>query len=213
MAQALSAEEFQRMQSCRGLRQRVQTLDRDLAKANKALSKSKKAQEVEALLGETRMLQGKLQSQEDDFRLQNSTLLRELAKAEVAQLQEEVAKPVSGTSRRAEAEALRARCDSLAQELQQLQARGRRLQHELEAAPTQEELGQLRAALGEEQRLRGAARGRGTRPETGFVTPKNPQNPPKLLRNPPKLPPKSPKMSPQIPKTDPKSPKTDPKSS
>lgn len=63
-----------------GLRQKVQTLDKDLAKANKALSKSKKAQEVEALLGETRMLQGKLQSQEDDFRLQNSTLLRELAK-------------------------------------------------------------------------------------------------------------------------------------
>ncbi|XP_077028530.1 uncharacterized protein LOC129134225 [Agelaius phoeniceus] len=53
--------------NCRGWRQRVQTLDRDLAKANKALSKSKKAQEVEALLGETRMLQGKLQSQEDDF--------------------------------------------------------------------------------------------------------------------------------------------------
>uniref|UniRef100_A0A8C3NAB8 Uncharacterized protein n=1 Tax=Geospiza parvula TaxID=87175 RepID=A0A8C3NAB8_GEOPR len=95
MAQALSAEEFQRMQAqllelrtenyrlsdelrkngaeLSGLRQRVQTLDRDLAKANKALSKSKKAQEVEALLGETRMLQGKLQSQEDDFRLQNST--------------------------------------------------------------------------------------------------------------------------------------------
>lgn len=40
-------------------------------------------QEVEALLGETRMLQGKLQSQEDDFRLQNSTLLRELAKVGV----------------------------------------------------------------------------------------------------------------------------------
>ncbi|KAM4754368.1 LOW QUALITY PROTEIN: GRIP1-associated protein 1 [Cyanocitta cristata] len=80
MAQALSAEEFQRMQAqllelrtenyrlsdelrkngaeLSGLRQRVQTLDRDLAKANKALSKSKKAQEVEALLGETRMLQG-----------------------------------------------------------------------------------------------------------------------------------------------------------
>lgn len=41
------------------------------------------SQEVEALLGETRMLQGKLQSQEDDFRLQNSTLLRELAKVGV----------------------------------------------------------------------------------------------------------------------------------
>ncbi|XP_030826147.1 GRIP1-associated protein 1-like, partial [Camarhynchus parvulus] len=113
MAQALSAEEFQRMQAqllelrtenyrlsdelrkngaeLSGLRQRVQTLDRDLAKANKALSKSKKAQEVEALLGETRMLQGKLQSQEDDFRLQNSTLLRELAKlcAQIEGLEEE----------------------------------------------------------------------------------------------------------------------------
>lgn len=73
------------------LRQRVQALDRDLAKANKALSKSKKAQEVEALLGETRMLQGKLQSQEDDFRLQNSTLLRELAKlcAQIEGLEQE----------------------------------------------------------------------------------------------------------------------------
>ncbi|XP_069630554.1 GRIP1-associated protein 1 isoform X1 [Haliaeetus albicilla] len=113
MAQALSAEEFQRMQAqllelrtenyrlsdelrkngaeLSGLRQRVQALDKDLAKANKALSKSKKAQEVEALLGETRMLQGKLQSQEDDFRLQNSTLLRELAKlcAQIEGLEEE----------------------------------------------------------------------------------------------------------------------------
>ncbi|XP_030330137.1 GRIP1-associated protein 1 isoform X3 [Strigops habroptila] len=113
MAQALSAEEFQRMQAqllqlrsenyrlsdelrkngaeLSALRQRVQALDRDLAKANKALSKSKKAQEVEALLGETRMLQGKLQSQEDDFRLQNSTLLRELAKlcAQIEGLEQE----------------------------------------------------------------------------------------------------------------------------
>ncbi|XP_069739291.1 GRIP1-associated protein 1, partial [Phaenicophaeus curvirostris] len=89
MAEALSGEEFQRMQAqllelrsenyrlsdelrkngaeLSGLRARVQALDKDLARANKALSKSKKAQEVEALLGETRMLQGKLQSQEDDF--------------------------------------------------------------------------------------------------------------------------------------------------
>ncbi|XP_062491513.1 GRIP1-associated protein 1 isoform X1 [Pezoporus occidentalis] len=113
MAQALSTEEFQRMQEqllqlrsenyrlsdelrkngaeLSALRQRVQALDRDLAKANKALSKSKKAQEVEALLGETRMLQGKLQSQEDDFRLQNSTLLRELAKlcAQIEGLEQE----------------------------------------------------------------------------------------------------------------------------
>uniref|UniRef100_A0A8C3HW14 GRIP1 associated protein 1 n=1 Tax=Chrysemys picta bellii TaxID=8478 RepID=A0A8C3HW14_CHRPI len=37
-------------------------------------------QEVEALLSENEMLQGKLHSQEEDFRLQNSTLLQELSK-------------------------------------------------------------------------------------------------------------------------------------
>lgn len=37
-------------------------------------------QEVEALLGENEMLQGKLHSQEEDFRLQNSTLMAELSK-------------------------------------------------------------------------------------------------------------------------------------
>ncbi|KAM8934386.1 LOW QUALITY PROTEIN: GRIP1-associated protein 1 [Pelodytes ibericus] len=102
MAQALSEEEFQRMQaqllelrtqnyhlsdSLRknqqensSLRQKQASLERDFGKAQKALSKSKKAQEVEALLGENEMLQGKLHSQEDDFRLQNSTLMQELSK-------------------------------------------------------------------------------------------------------------------------------------
>lgn len=37
-------------------------------------------QEVEALLSENEMLQGKLHSQEDDFRLQNTTLMAELSK-------------------------------------------------------------------------------------------------------------------------------------
>lgn len=37
-------------------------------------------QEVEALLSENEMLQGKLHSQEEDFRLQNSTLMAELSK-------------------------------------------------------------------------------------------------------------------------------------
>uniref|UniRef100_A0A8C1Q0G1 GRIP1 associated protein 1 n=1 Tax=Cyprinus carpio TaxID=7962 RepID=A0A8C1Q0G1_CYPCA len=37
-------------------------------------------QEVDALLNENKMLQGKLHSQEDDFRLQNSTLMQELSK-------------------------------------------------------------------------------------------------------------------------------------
>ncbi|XP_050783177.1 GRIP1-associated protein 1 isoform X4 [Gopherus flavomarginatus] len=102
MAQALSAEEFQRLQAqllelrthnyqlsdelrktgaeLIGLRQRVAFLDKELAKAQKALGKSKKAQEVEALLSENEMLQSKLQSQEEDFRLQNGTLLQELSK-------------------------------------------------------------------------------------------------------------------------------------
>ncbi|XP_065426751.1 GRIP1-associated protein 1 isoform X2 [Chrysemys picta bellii] len=102
MAQALSAEEFQRLQAqllelrthnyqlsdelrktgaeLTGLRHRVAFLDKELAKAQKALGKSKKAQEVEALLSENEMLQGKLHSQEEDFRLQNSTLLQELSK-------------------------------------------------------------------------------------------------------------------------------------
>ena len=43
-------------------------------------------QEVEALLGETSMLQGKLHSQEEDFRLQNSTLMAELSKVPIGLL-------------------------------------------------------------------------------------------------------------------------------
>ncbi|CAL8369905.1 unnamed protein product [Lota lota] len=113
MAQALSEEEFHRMQAqllelrtqnyqlsddlrknsaeLGALRQKMGTLERDLGKAQKALSKSKKAQEVEALLGETAMLQGKLHSQEEDFRLQNSTLMTELSKlcTQIEQLEQD----------------------------------------------------------------------------------------------------------------------------
>ncbi|XP_038603961.1 GRIP1-associated protein 1 isoform X1 [Tachyglossus aculeatus] len=113
MAQALSDEEFQRMQEqllelrtqnyhlsdelrkngveLTGLRQRVLFLDKEFSKAQKALSKSKKAQEVDALLSENEMLQGKLHSQEDDFRLQNSTLMQELSKlcSQIEQLEQE----------------------------------------------------------------------------------------------------------------------------
>nr|XP_060619115.1 GRIP1-associated protein 1 isoform X2 [Anolis sagrei ordinatus] len=113
MAQALSGEEFERMQTqllelrtqnyqlsdelrkntteLNGLRQRVAFLDKEFAKSQKALSKSKKAQEVDALLSENEMLQGKLHSQEDDFRLQNSTLMQELSKlcTQIEQLEKE----------------------------------------------------------------------------------------------------------------------------
>ncbi|XP_072423771.1 GRIP1-associated protein 1-like, partial [Chiloscyllium punctatum] len=102
MAQALSEDEFQRMQAqllelrtqnyqlsdqvrkqsaeLSSLRQKYSTVERDLVKAQKAVTKSKKAQEVDALLSENEMLQGKLHSQEDDFRLQNTTLMQELSK-------------------------------------------------------------------------------------------------------------------------------------
>ncbi|KAK2850916.1 hypothetical protein Q5P01_007192 [Channa striata] len=102
MSQALSEEEFHRMQAqllelrtqnyqlsddlrkntaeLNALRQKNVALERDFVKAQKALNKSKKAQEVDALLSENEMLQGKLHSQEEDFRLQNSTLMTELSK-------------------------------------------------------------------------------------------------------------------------------------
>ncbi|KAI0215582.1 GRIP1-associated protein 1 [Lamellibrachia satsuma] len=100
MASSLSDEEFLRMQNqlhelrtanyqlddqCKRqgrelatLNGHVETLTRDLQKANKALNKSKKAKEVEMLLEENDGLQRKLLSQEDDFRLQNETLMKEL---------------------------------------------------------------------------------------------------------------------------------------
>ncbi|XP_062939163.1 GRIP1-associated protein 1 isoform X1 [Cynocephalus volans] len=113
MAQALSEEEFQRMQAqllelrtnnyqlsdelrkngveLVSLRQKVAFLDKEFSKAQKALSKSKKAQEVEVLLSENEMLQTKLHSQEEDFRLQNSTLMAEFSKlcSQMEQLERE----------------------------------------------------------------------------------------------------------------------------
>ncbi|XP_004633606.1 GRIP1-associated protein 1 isoform X2 [Octodon degus] len=113
MAQALSEEEFQRMQAqllelrtnnyqlsdelrkngveLASLRQKVAYLDKEFSKAQKALSKSKKAQEVEVLLSENEMLQAKLHSQEEDFRLQNSTLMAEFSKVcnQMEQLEQE----------------------------------------------------------------------------------------------------------------------------
>uniref|UniRef100_A0A8D0GEK3 GRIP1 associated protein 1 n=1 Tax=Sphenodon punctatus TaxID=8508 RepID=A0A8D0GEK3_SPHPU len=64
------------------LRQRVAFLDKEFAKAQK---------EVDALLSENEMLQGKLHSQEEDFRLQNSTLMQELSKlcSQIEQLEAE----------------------------------------------------------------------------------------------------------------------------
>ncbi|XP_056129536.1 GRIP1-associated protein 1 isoform X3 [Lampris incognitus] len=113
VSQALSEEEFHRMQAqllelrtqnyqlsdelrkntaeLNAVRQKNVVLERDFIKAQKALNKSKKAQEVDALLSENEMLQGKLHSQEEDFRLQNSTLMTELSKlcTQIEQLEQE----------------------------------------------------------------------------------------------------------------------------
>ncbi|KAL1021167.1 hypothetical protein UPYG_G00009680 [Umbra pygmaea] len=113
MAQALSEEEFHRMQAqllelrtqnyqlsddlrkntaeLNAVRLKSANLEKDYIKAQKALNKSKKAQEVDALLSENEMLQGKLHSQEDDFRLQNSTLMQELSKlcTQIEELEQE----------------------------------------------------------------------------------------------------------------------------
>uniref|UniRef100_A0A5F5PFT3 GRIP1 associated protein 1 n=1 Tax=Equus caballus TaxID=9796 RepID=A0A5F5PFT3_HORSE len=123
MAQALSEEEFQRMQAqllelrtnnyqlsdelrkngveLTSLRQKVAYLDKEFSKAQKALSKSKKAQEVEGLLSENEMLQAKLHSQEEDFRLQNSTLMAEFSKlcSQMEQLEQENQRLKDGAAR------------------------------------------------------------------------------------------------------------------
>jgi len=57
---------------------RVSVLQQELTKAKKAIDKSKKITEVQSILNENENLQRKLMSQEDDFRLQNQTLLNEL---------------------------------------------------------------------------------------------------------------------------------------
>ncbi|KAM6474776.1 GRIP1-associated protein 1 isoform 2-T5 [Liasis olivaceus] len=155
MAQALSEEEFERMQAqllelrtqnyqlsdelrknsaeLNGLRQRVTYLDKEFAKAQKALNKSKKAQEVDALLSENEMLQGKLHSQEDDFRLQNSTLMQELSKlcSQIEQLEKENQSLREGKTAVASEEAFPA--SSVDGELLRLQAENSALQKNMAA--------------------------------------------------------------------------------
>ncbi|XP_071511717.1 GRIP1-associated protein 1-like [Diadema antillarum] len=114
MAQSLSDDEFQRMQSqllelrtsnyqlkdhskkleneLNRLRQTSAANEKELEKATKVIARSKKAKDVEALFAENDSLQRKLQSQEEDFRLQNSTLIEELSKlcATNEQLEKEI---------------------------------------------------------------------------------------------------------------------------
>uniref|UniRef100_W5NB61 GRIP1 associated protein 1 n=1 Tax=Lepisosteus oculatus TaxID=7918 RepID=W5NB61_LEPOC len=168
MAQALSEEEFHRMQAqllelrtqnyqlsddlrkntaeLNALRQKTSTLEKDLLKAQKALGKSKKAQEVDALLSENEMLQGKLHSQEDDFRLQNSTLMQELSKlcSQIEQLEQENQQLREGQG--VEPAAPGSACSPVDGELLRLQAENSALQKKMAESQAGAEVNGLRPA-------------------------------------------------------------------
>ena len=55
-------------------------LEQELNKAQKVIQKSRKTSEVNNLFRDNESLQRKLVSQEDEFRIQNQTLLDELSK-------------------------------------------------------------------------------------------------------------------------------------
>jgi len=59
---------------------RVKVLDQELAKATRVIEKSKKISEVQRLMHDNDIAGRKLVSQEEDWRLQNQTLLEELQK-------------------------------------------------------------------------------------------------------------------------------------
>lgn len=102
---ALDAEDFQRMQAhllelknqnyaledkCKKQKNaldeantRTSVLTQELTKSQKIIGKSKKASEVALLIKENENLQKKLQSQEEDFRSQNQSLLEELSKVRI----------------------------------------------------------------------------------------------------------------------------------
>nr|XP_015192951.1 PREDICTED: GRIP1-associated protein 1 isoform X2 [Lepisosteus oculatus] len=181
MAQALSEEEFHRMQAqllelrtqnyqlsddlrkntaeLNALRQKTSTLEKDLLKAQKALGKSKKAQEVDALLSENEMLQGKLHSQEDDFRLQNSTLMQELSKlcSQIEQLEQENQQLREGQG--VEPAAPGSACSPVDGELLRLQAENSALQKKMAALLQHREREEQSQAGAEVNGLRPAAPG------------------------------------------------------
>eukprot|EP00731_Ephydatia_muelleri_P000093 Em0001g93a len=62
------------------LRETVNSTSQELEKANKVIQKSKKAKDTQTLVEENEGLLRKLQDQEQDFKLQNQTLMQELGK-------------------------------------------------------------------------------------------------------------------------------------
>jgi len=59
---------------------KITVFEKELTSAQKTIAKSKKAQEVHQIIKDNESLQHKLRCQEEEFRLQNQTLLEELSK-------------------------------------------------------------------------------------------------------------------------------------
>ena len=59
---------------------KITVYEKELANAQKVITKSKKAQEVQQIIKGNESLQHKLRCQEEEFRIQNQTLLEELSK-------------------------------------------------------------------------------------------------------------------------------------
>ena len=59
---------------------KVTVLQQELSKAQKVIEKSKKNTEVQKIITENESFQRKFLAQEEEFRLQNQTLLNELSK-------------------------------------------------------------------------------------------------------------------------------------
>ena len=62
---------------------KVTVLQQELSKAQKVIEKSKKNTEVQKIITENESFQRKFLAQEEEFRLQNQTLLNELSKVSI----------------------------------------------------------------------------------------------------------------------------------
>ncbi|XP_050411928.1 GRIP1-associated protein 1 [Patella vulgata] len=104
--------------------ERVDVLDKELTKASKVINKSKKTKEVELLMQENDGLQRKLHSQEEEFRLQNQTLMQELSTlvASNEQLEKEITACKDGNT------SVKGSNSDLEDEIRRLQAQNAALQ-------------------------------------------------------------------------------------
>ncbi|XP_022081293.1 GRIP1-associated protein 1-like isoform X2 [Acanthaster planci] len=188
----LRTSNYQLSDRCRKLEHELTNLqltasnyEKELQKANKTISKSKKAKDVEALLSELDSLQQKLHSQEEDFRLQNSTLMEELSK--LCTSNEELEKEVSRLKTSQSSVETTTNADSDHQgELRRLQALNTVLQKNLNSTQERYEaeiatlkqtisnLSESSAALGERMPPAGAPGDDVTNTESPETTPKTP---------------------------------------